>query len=542
MPPQFISNREEYENLVISMKAGGWSIRALARHFKVGRNSIRRILRKVELNREHGHDKLTSEQKKINRSSKLDAYVPKMKELLEKYPKITGVRMLEKLKDEGCRGSITIIKERLRVLRPRPKREPIVRFETDPGVQGQFDWSPYTIDFKKGGKTKILCFSYILGFSRRQYIDFTTHRDFFTLIRRHVDTFQYFGGVPLQCLYDNEKTVVLRWEAGHPVFNPAFIAFITHYQCKPIACRPRRPETKGKIEAPFQYVENNFLNARTFIDMEDVRSRSKYWLTNTSDPHIHDTTKRPPFELFTERERDALQALPIHPYDTSQVILRVCSGDGFVEFEANKYSVPYDHIGDILAVKVTDYEVLVYNPFLTLIAQHPRIPDGTSAMHEDPAHRYSKSIRYGLEPVRESFLRLGAAAEQFIKGLKDLHPRNCGFHARLILQLKEHYNAEDIEKACAHALRYHAFDADAVARILKARAVPRTLEAIRNKKAGAMLEKILPIINQRPLEEYGQLFEKEKEKDNDNDQLSDQGQDKEPPEDPQTLSNGEGTG
>lgn len=135
MPPQFISNREEYENLVISMKVGGWSIRSLARHFKVGRNSIRRILRKVELNREHGHDKLTSEQKKINRSSKLDTYVHKMKELLEKYPKITSVRMLEKLRDEGYRGGITIIKERLRVLRPRPKREPIVRFETDPGVR-----------------------------------------------------------------------------------------------------------------------------------------------------------------------------------------------------------------------------------------------------------------------------------------------------------------------------------------------------------------------------------------------------------------------
>jgi len=107
------------------------------------------------------------------------------------------------------------------------------------------DWSPYTIPFTRSGKSQVQCFSYILGFSRRQYLDFTIRHDFYSLIRRHQDAFQYFGGVPRECLYDNEKTVVLRWECGRPLFNPAFTAFITHYQCKPIACRQGRPETKG---------------------------------------------------------------------------------------------------------------------------------------------------------------------------------------------------------------------------------------------------------------------------------------------------------
>ena len=75
------------------------------------------------------------------------------------------------------------------------------------------DWSPYRIKFLKTGPADTQCFSYILGFSRRQFIDFTPRRDFFTLIRRHTDAFTCFGGVPAQCLYDSEKTVVLRWEA-----------------------------------------------------------------------------------------------------------------------------------------------------------------------------------------------------------------------------------------------------------------------------------------------------------------------------------------
>ena len=71
-----------------------------------------------------------------------------------------------------------------------------------------------TINFTRSGRQEVLCFSYILGFSRRQYINFTTDRKFYPLIRRHQDAFAHFNGVPHTCLYDGEKTVILRYEAG----------------------------------------------------------------------------------------------------------------------------------------------------------------------------------------------------------------------------------------------------------------------------------------------------------------------------------------
>jgi len=129
--------------------------------------------------------------KRLKRASKLDAFEPEMKRILEKYPDITAVRLLEELKEAGYPGGITILRERLADMRHH--KEPVMRFETDPGLQGQMDWSPYTIPFRTG-KATVQCFSYILGYSRRQYIDFTLHRDFFTLIRRHVDAFGHFSG------------------------------------------------------------------------------------------------------------------------------------------------------------------------------------------------------------------------------------------------------------------------------------------------------------------------------------------------------------
>lgn len=529
-----VASRADLENLIVTMHAQGWKIRALCKHFKIGRNTVRRILAKNDRQRREGHDPPA---RSLPRKSSLDRYLPFMRRLLEEFPDITGVRMFEELREAGYTGGITILRDRLRSMRKRPKREPVVRFETEPGRQGQMDWSPYTLPFLRTGKATVQCFSYILGFSRRQYIDFIPNRDFYSLIRRHRDAFEHFCGAPRECLYDGEKTVVLRWEAGRPVFNPSFVAFITHYRCKPVACRPGRPETKGKVEKPFQYVEGNLLNARKFQDLDDLRAMARWWIANKSDPHLHDTTGRVVLDLFMEQELSALNPLPLHPHDCSEVALRICRVDGFIESDTNLYSVPYECVGDILTLKATEREIFVYSQELDLVAHHQREPLGAATKVESPLHRSHPKVRYGFEPVREAFLALGNAAETFAAGLKKEHPRNCGFHARFILQLKETYSSDDIGCALAHAIRYQAFDGKAVERILKARATPRTLESIRNDRAGETLQRALPKIRQRDLNEYSRMLVRQDSRESHG---PDNQQNQEPPEDAQALPNGEG--
>jgi transposase len=500
----FIRNRQDLEHQVVLLHAQGWPIRSLARRFAMGRNTIRRILRQNRKQREEGHDALEY-RRPVSRKSKLDAFEAMIKELLAKYPDITGVRVYEELMENGFDGGRSIVTDYLRKIRPRPKKEPVVRFETLPGHQGQMDWSPYTLNFTRNGRQTVLCFSYILGFSRRHYIDFTTDRRFYTLIRRHQDAFTHFGGVPATCLYDGEKTVILRWEAGQPVYNPAFVAFITHYHCRPVACLPGRAQTKGKIEEPFQYIEKNLLNGRTFEDLADLRQTAAWWLANRSDVHVHDTTGQKPLELFLQQEQAALKPLPAHAYDSAEVSLRICRVDGFLEHETNLYSVPYEYIADILTVKATENEIIVYSPDLRVIAHHERKPMGASKKVEDPDHRKSEKVRYGLEPVKEAFLSLGDSAQAFLEGLKGRHRHHCGFQARYILRLKERYYCEDIHAALVHAAKYCAFEAKAVERILKARHAPRQLERMSTRSAWQCVE-LLPEIKQRPLEEYSGLI------------------------------------
>jgi transposase len=505
----FIQNREELEQRLVIMKMQeGWSIRALARHFAVSRNLVRRILRNHDNLRDQGHDILLTDRRArpTKRSKKLDPFEKTIKRLLEKYPRITGQRLFEELSAAGYDGGISILRDRLRSLRPAPKKTPVIRFETGPGLQGQMDWSPYTIKFLKTGKATVQCFSYILGFSRRHFIDFTPRRDFFTLIRRHQDAFSHFTGTPAQCLYDSEKTVVLRWEAGRPVINPAFSGFITHYRIRPIICRRGRAETKGKIERPFQYVEGNLLCGREFQDLDDLRACARWWMREKSDIHLHETTGRPPLELFLEQELPALTRLPLHPYDCAEVALRVCDLEGCIEFETNRYPVPYEHVADILTMKATEHEILIYSPELDLIVRHERAPAGAKLSLDGAAVHGVKTIRYGLEPVREQFLELGEDTGEFLRRLQLTHSKNPGFHARYILHLKERYHSDDINRAIGHACRYHAYDCKAVERILATKASPRSLEAIRNERAAEQLRAALPKINQRSLADYSVLF------------------------------------
>jgi len=492
---------EELTMEVVILNGKGLSQRGIATKLEIGRKKVRNLLNQYDREQVQGNDVFEG-YRKSTRNSKLDTWGVFISQNLEKYPDLTAVRMHEKMVNEGFDGGITILRDRLRQIRPKPVKEPVIRFETEPGEQGQMDWSPYKISFRHTGKQEVLCFSYVLGFSRRQYIDFSLRRDFYTLIQKHQDAFAYFGGVPNHCLYDGEKTIILRWEAERPVYNPRFIAFLTHYGSRPVGCRPGRPQTKGKVERPFQYVEGNLLNGREFDDLQDLRQTARWWMQNRSDTHKHATTGRPPIELFQEKEQAALLNLPLRPYDTAEIKHVVGRDEGFIVFDGNQYSIPFEYMYRVLIVKATKDTIVVYDPDIKQIAEHPRHLTGAGKISELEVHREAIRHQHGLEPVRKKFLSLGPDATDFLIGLKEKHPRRTGYYARRILALLETYMDIDINKAMKHANRYHAYDLASIENILSAKAKPRELEHWKNWEP---FTNPMPEIGQRSLGEYPHL-------------------------------------
>src|SRR4051794_2457106 len=243
---------EELRHEIVRRRQGGASLRRIARELGLARETVHLVIRRWESERAG-----TGASSRSRRPSRVDAFEGTIRQLLERYPDITIVRVFEELRAQGFSGGLTIVRERVLQLRPQPLREPVVRFETPAGAQAQMDYSTYDIDFTGEGRRRVHLFSYLLSYSRRQYLRFVEAQDLPTTLREHIRAFEHLGGVAASCLYDNMKVVVLRHGDEGPLYNPRFLAFATHYGFRPMACRPHRPQTKGKVERPFWYAETN---------------------------------------------------------------------------------------------------------------------------------------------------------------------------------------------------------------------------------------------------------------------------------------------
>lgn len=460
---------EQTRNDVIARFGQGQSMRSIARTLGISRGAVARAVGGQQVARAGSENGA-----RPSRRSLLDPFAETIRQWLDRYPDITVQRLLEELRAQGYEGGYTILRQHVKGLRGSPRVKLVQRFETAPGVQAQMDWAVYTIDFTDEGRRKVNLFSYLLGYSRRQYLRFTDSQDMTALTREHVRAFEHLGGVAVECLYDNMKTVVDRWEDDEPIYNTRFLAFATHYGFRPRACRPRRPQTKGKVERPFRYVETSLLNARTFRSLEHLNEVTSTWLATVADVRQHRELGKTPRAAHAQ-EQPHLLDLPANPYDTARVVYRVVDVEGFVSYQRNFYSVPWRLVGGLLAVRIPENELIVYDSRLEEIARHDLFLHGVKgARREDPAHRPAVNRREQLEELQNRYDELGEIARRFLDGL--LAGQTYGkSQARKVLSLLSLYHRGDVLAAMQRAVRYRAFSFKSLERILAVQAKPKTL-------------------------------------------------------------------
>jgi transposase len=302
---------------------------------------------------------------------------------------LAGVRNADVLRQElaerGLLVSIRTVERFVSPLRTEAINEEraTLRFETEPGQQMQIDFGEKWIEVA-GERVKAFVFVATLGYSRSTFAHVYP-----TLRQRHwleglEAALHHFGGVPEACVVDNAKALVLRWQGERPVFHPEFEAFCRHWGMKPRACRPYRPRTKGKVERGVGYVKGNALGRVSWASWEALHGHLTWWMRDIADVRTHGTTGERPVDRF-ERERQALLAIGKHPsYLRTRRFTRKVTGDCRVEFETNRYSVPYHLVGRTVDVEVEGGELIVRWAG-QVVAEH-RITDGRYRDTQDPGH------------------------------------------------------------------------------------------------------------------------------------------------------------
>lgn len=495
-----IRRRLAYEALRRQQR--GDSERAISRALGIHRQTVRKLLVDLTARREQGESALEREvaPPPARRGSKLDAFAERIESWVAEYEDLTAVRLHEKLQAEGFTGGYSIVREYLKQLRGR--RTPKQAFqvvETPAGHQAQFDWSPYVLP---GCGEKAQLWGCSLSWSRARAFEAWDNTRQTTILGCLKRSFETFGGVPQQCVTDTMAGVVDRWECDQPILNVRFVDFAAYYHFSADIAPRGCPRYKGKTERPFWFVELNLLNGRTFGSLEEFKEVLAWWITERALRRPHPLTKRPLAQML-EEERPFLQPLPVRPYDTREVVIRLVDTYGFVHHQTNFYRVPGEHIGELVYVCADLERLEVFDRGIHRLAEHERLPDGAGLRRgeADPRRR-----RYDLTLLLERLAAWGEVAEIFGQRLRQ-KKRYPGPELNHIIGLQLTWSAEDIVQALNHAMSYDAYDARAVERILEARFKPRSLQAQIAETTRSRIREVMQEhpVQQRPLTHYTAL-------------------------------------
>ena len=291
------------------LKKQGMPTKAIARELGIARNTVKKYL-----NQDDWKPKYV---RTSPRPSKLDPFKAYINQRIEdaKPDWIPAAVLFQEITELGYTGKIRILSSYIAQFKPAPKADPVVRFETAPGLQMQVD---FTVIRRQAPVLK--AFVATLGYSRATFVHFYDHERSEAWLDGLRRAFDFFGGVPLEVLFDNAKTIMIKRDAlgdGLHRWHPELAQLAKDYGFKPRVCKPYRAKTKGKVERFNGYLKRSFivpLRATLIGKTATVRLQMHIgpWLHKTTNAREHGTTKIVPNHRLHE-EQTLFLPLPLTP-------------------------------------------------------------------------------------------------------------------------------------------------------------------------------------------------------------------------------------
>ncbi|MGH8673726.1 MAG: IS21 family transposase [Burkholderiales bacterium] len=408
------------------------------------------------------------------RASKLDAYKPMIKRLLAQHP-FSAVQILQRLREQGYDGGVSILRDYLRIARPPHRAPAFLTLAFAPAECAQVDWGQYGNVNVGNTRRRLSFFVMVLCYSRLMYVECTVSQTMEHFLGCHLNAFRYFGSrVPKKIMVDNLKSAVLQRLTGEaPVFNPRYLDFARHQGFDIVPCNVAQGQEKGRVEAAVGYVKKNFLAGLEISDFSVLAPAVRTWLDEVANVRVHGETRQRPIDRFTE-EREQLQPMAATPFDIGNIHTLRASNRFRITFETNRYSVPAEYASQRLTLKAYPERVGIYAGD-KLIARHVRSYDRYRDF-EDPDHPralLAERRNARAHKALQRFLTLSAQAQHYYAEL-ELRRFNVTRHVQKIVALSEIYGTEATGRAIEDAITFGAYSSEYIANLLDARSRPIT--------------------------------------------------------------------
>jgi transposase len=426
---------------ILVLRQAGFSLREVARRSKVSLDTVERVLREAP----------APSPRTIGRPRLADSFESEVRRLLSERPDLPTVEILRLLREKGYSAGKDPIYRLARSMR-RSVPSPMVRFE---GLAGEFcqnDFGQTRVRYDDGSQEIVHFFASRLKWSRWIYVELVPNEKVEALVRALLRAFESFGGVPLACVFDNPKTVVVGRHDDQIQWNETFAQVALDSRFVPELCTPRRGQEKGAVENLVGFVKNGFFKVRRFHDPSDRDAQLAQWHHEVNEVRPCRAIGVPPSIRIAE-ERARLRPLPFRP---SEYALRYpvrVGPTGWVLFHGVRYSMPAEAVG----VPATLY---LYPDRVRIMTDrhdvgHPRTPpNGVSTLphHAASALAAVAGRRAQLYYKRQRLLEIGPVAEAFLTELVHAHPNTWAVEVHQLFERLLEHGPERMAEAFQHAL------------------------------------------------------------------------------------------
>ena len=261
-------------------------------------------------------------------------------------------------------GKYGLVKNYVKMHKNCKPKKATIRVPKVAGKLGQVDWKEdFTLINKNGEPITFNIFLFTLPFSAKKYCRLTLDKKQDTVITSLIYAFQYIKGIPKEIWFDNMLTIVDAAKMGqHDRINDKIKQFAKDMAFSPIVCRPRRPQSKGTVEALAKLCDRLLAYNNEFETVEDLEK-----IVNTFNENINNEVSqshnRVVNEVF-EFEKEYLLPLANNKIFSTYISnrqTRKVAKDSMVSYKGNKYSVPVKYINFDLNIIEKDNSLYIYD-------------------------------------------------------------------------------------------------------------------------------------------------------------------------------------